>query len=193
MSAEEEIRQFVQRIERLREEVDHLNADVKEVYAEAKARGYDKTALGKVVMIRRARAKNPDAFEALDANVEMYLAAADGTPSRTHAYAREATPTQISPQPAASRSVQNEGERNQGLDQVAQKAEDHKPLSAGAAPAGVHAPDPSNFVTDTVAGEGVAVSVDPAPVPDDTSRRHPLDDDTWLRKRFPEKYQGATP
>lgn len=193
MTAENEIRQFVQRIERLREEVDQLNGDVKEVYAEAKARGYDKTALGKVVMIRRARAKNPDAFEALDANVEMYLAAADGTRSRTHAYAREETPTQISPQPAASRSVQNEGERKQGLDQVAQKAEDHKPLSAGAAPAEVHAPDPSNFVTDAGEGEEAATSVDPAPVPDGRNKLQPLDDDAWLRRRFPEKYQGVTP
>lgn len=97
MSAEDEIRQFVQRIERLREEVDQLNGDIKEVYAEAKARGYDKTALGKVVMIRRARAKNPDAFEAMDANVEMYLAAADGRPSHAHAYAREESEMEATP------------------------------------------------------------------------------------------------
>ncbi|MBS7698587.1 hypothetical protein [Chelatococcus sp. YT9] len=97
------------------------------------------------------------------------------------------------PQPAQPPSVQDEAEGNQGLDQAAQKAESVHSLSAGAAQAGSKKPDPSNFVTDTGEGEEALASVDPAPVPDATKPVQPLEDDPWLRKRFPEKYQEATP
>jgi uncharacterized protein (UPF0335 family) len=72
------LRSFVQRIERLKEEQDAIAEDVREVYAEAKSMGFDKTALGQVVAIRRKRAKDAEKFEELSAIVELYMATIEG-------------------------------------------------------------------------------------------------------------------
>jgi uncharacterized protein (UPF0335 family) len=72
------LRSFVQRIERLKEEQDAIADDVREVYAEAKAMGFDKTALGQVVAIRRKRAKDAQKFEELSAIVDLYTAMIEG-------------------------------------------------------------------------------------------------------------------
>lgn len=84
--AKDQLRAIVERIERLKEEEDALKADIREVYAEAASNGYDKTALGQVVTLRRKRAKNPGKFEELSAVVQTYLGALEG---RSHAHARE--------------------------------------------------------------------------------------------------------
>lgn len=65
-----QLRSFVERVERLREEVAALNEDVKEVYAEAKGEGYD-VKIMKLVIGRRA--KDPSALEEQDALVGVYL------------------------------------------------------------------------------------------------------------------------
>lgn len=72
---------FVQRIERLNEEIKALNEDKKDLYAEAKANGFDAKAL-KIVIQRRA--KDPDELQELAAIVETYEAAL-GTDSATRA------------------------------------------------------------------------------------------------------------
>ena len=44
---------FIQRIERLNEEKDNITADIKEVYAEAKASGYDDKIMRKIIAERK--------------------------------------------------------------------------------------------------------------------------------------------
>jgi len=48
-----ELRQFIERIERLEEEIKDINADKSDVYGEAKGRGYDAKIIKKVVALRR--------------------------------------------------------------------------------------------------------------------------------------------
>lgn len=84
-----QIRAYVERIERLKEEQDGLTGEIKQIYAEAKAEGFDKAALGEVVAIRRKQAKNPDAFDLKNSIVGLYMNAIEeaGLPP-VHAPAR---------------------------------------------------------------------------------------------------------
>jgi uncharacterized protein (UPF0335 family) len=52
-SAKDQLRAFVARIERLEEEKAALGADLREVYAEAKANGFDTKALRTAIRIRK--------------------------------------------------------------------------------------------------------------------------------------------
>lgn len=70
------IRTFVQRIERLEEEIACMNADKSEVYKEAKGEGFDLPALRLVVSERRKRAKNPDTYQETRSLFEIYMRAA---------------------------------------------------------------------------------------------------------------------
>lgn len=67
--ARDEIRQFVQRIERIEAEIQDANEAKKETYAEAKSRGYDTAILRKVVARRKM---DRDAVAEADALLEMY-------------------------------------------------------------------------------------------------------------------------
>ena len=51
--ARDHLRAFVERIERLEEEKKTIADDIKDVYAEAKANGFDTKALRKIVAIRK--------------------------------------------------------------------------------------------------------------------------------------------
>lgn len=51
--ARDQLRSFVERIERLEEEKKTIADDIKDVYGEAKSMGYDAKVLRKVVAIRR--------------------------------------------------------------------------------------------------------------------------------------------
>jgi uncharacterized protein (UPF0335 family) len=51
--AAEELRQFIERIERLEEEKAALAADIKEVMAEAKGRGFDTKAMRTIIRLRK--------------------------------------------------------------------------------------------------------------------------------------------
>lgn len=88
MSAEAEIKQFIDRILRLKEEQDTLGEDIREVYAEAKGRGYDKTVLGNVVSHLRKVAKlGNDTLNEREAIFDLYLTAYE-TGGRAPASAR---------------------------------------------------------------------------------------------------------
>ncbi len=88
MSAEAEIKQFIDRILRLKEEQDTLGEDIREVYAEAKGRGYDKTVLGNVVShLRKLDKVGRDAINEREAIFDLYLTAYE-TGSRAPASAR---------------------------------------------------------------------------------------------------------
>lgn len=48
-----ELRQLIERVERLEEERGSINDDIKDVYGEAKGRGYDPKAMRKIVRLRK--------------------------------------------------------------------------------------------------------------------------------------------
>ena len=74
--AGQELRQFIERIERLDQEKAEAAEAQKEVYAEAKGRGYDTKVIRKVIA-RRKRDRDDLAEE--EAVLEMYEAALGGS------------------------------------------------------------------------------------------------------------------
>lgn len=70
--AQDQLRAFVERIERLEEEKKAIAEDIKEVYAEAKGNGFDTKVLRQVIRIRKQ-----DRAERLEqeAILELYMAA----------------------------------------------------------------------------------------------------------------------
>ena len=67
-----ELRQFVERIERLEEEKAAISNDVKEVFAELKSRGYDAKVVRQVLRIRKQDKAERQEQEAI---LELYLSA----------------------------------------------------------------------------------------------------------------------
>jgi uncharacterized protein (UPF0335 family) len=63
---------FVDRIERLEDEIANTKLDLKEVYAEAKGQGYDVKILRKLIGLRK---RKPEAVAEEQAVLEMYAAA----------------------------------------------------------------------------------------------------------------------
>jgi uncharacterized protein (UPF0335 family) len=70
--AADELRLLIERIERLEEEKKAISDDVKDVFAEAKSRGYDTKAIRKIVQIRR---KKKEEYQEEEAILDTYLAA----------------------------------------------------------------------------------------------------------------------
>jgi len=70
--ARDQLRSIIERIERLEEEKQAIADDIKEVYAEAKANGYDTKTLRAVVRIRKQDSAERQEQEAL---LDLYLAA----------------------------------------------------------------------------------------------------------------------
>lgn len=70
--ARAQLRSIIERIERLEEEKKALADDIKEIYAEAKANGYDVKTLRKVVALRK---KNQHERQEEEALLETYLSA----------------------------------------------------------------------------------------------------------------------
>ncbi|TCS67203.1 uncharacterized protein (UPF0335 family) [Primorskyibacter sedentarius] len=65
----DELRQFIERIERLDAEKKDIAEQQKEVMAEAKGRGYDTKVIRKVVALRK---REPDDIAEEEAVLEMY-------------------------------------------------------------------------------------------------------------------------
>ena len=70
--AADELRQFVERIERMQDEIVTARLDLKEVYTEAEGRGYDVKALRRIV---RTRAMDQEKLAEEAAILELYGAA----------------------------------------------------------------------------------------------------------------------
>jgi uncharacterized protein (UPF0335 family) len=68
----DQLKAFVERIERLEEEKKVIADDIKDVYAEAKANGYDTKALRAVVRLRKQDTEERKEQEAI---LETYLQA----------------------------------------------------------------------------------------------------------------------
>ncbi|WP_375267368.1 DUF2312 domain-containing protein [Planktotalea sp.] len=65
----DELRQFIERLERLDQEKKDLAEQQKEVMAEAKGRGYDTKVIRKVIALRK---REPDDIAEEEAVLEMY-------------------------------------------------------------------------------------------------------------------------
>lgn len=65
-----ELRQFIERIERLEEEKKALQDDIKDVMAELKGRGYDVKAVRSILRLRK---QDPDERQEAEAILELYM------------------------------------------------------------------------------------------------------------------------
>lgn len=86
--AGDRLKSFVDRIERLEEEIATLNTDKSEVYKEAKGQGFDVPTIRKIIQRRR---KDKDAVDEADALLDVYERAIGmrddfDEPSRVHAH-----------------------------------------------------------------------------------------------------------
>ena len=70
--ARDQLRSFIERIERLEEEKKTIADDIKDVYGEAKGTGFDTAILKKVISIRR---QDKDERMEQEAILDTYLAA----------------------------------------------------------------------------------------------------------------------
>ncbi|MBZ0217483.1 MAG: DUF2312 domain-containing protein [Fimbriimonadaceae bacterium] len=68
--AREQLRAFVERIERLEEERAAIGADIREVYAEAKGNGFDIKILRSVVRLRKQESHEREEQQQL---IELYM------------------------------------------------------------------------------------------------------------------------
>ena len=67
-----ELRQFIERIERLEEEKKAISDDIRDVFAEMKGRGYDVKAIRQILKIRKQDSAERQEQEAI---LEVYLQA----------------------------------------------------------------------------------------------------------------------
>jgi uncharacterized protein (UPF0335 family) len=70
--AADQLKSFIERIERLSEEVAGLQGDLKDVYAEAKGTGFDTKALRRIISLRKKDHAERQEEEAI---LELYLQA----------------------------------------------------------------------------------------------------------------------
>lgn len=70
--AGEELKQFIERIERLEQEKKAITDDIKEVFGEMKGRGYDVKVVRQVLKIRKTDRAERQEQEAI---LDLYLAA----------------------------------------------------------------------------------------------------------------------
>ncbi len=70
--ASDQLRTFIERIERLEEEKTALLADIREVYAEAKSTGFDPKIMRQVVRLRKLE---PDVRQEQEFVLDTYLSA----------------------------------------------------------------------------------------------------------------------
>lgn len=70
--AAEELKQFIERIERLEEERAAIAGDIKEIYGEAKGRGFDAAAIRKLIAMRK---RSPEERQEEEAILELYMQA----------------------------------------------------------------------------------------------------------------------
>ena len=68
----DELRQFIERIEQMNAEISDITEARKEVFAEAKGRGYDTKVIRKLIAIRKRRADDIAEEEAI---MDLYRAA----------------------------------------------------------------------------------------------------------------------
>ncbi len=85
MTASNSAKSRMERIIRLLEQIDGIKADIRDIYAEEKSDGGDKTAMGAAITQIRKREKDRTKFDDREVMVDAYL---NAFASHTHAYAR---------------------------------------------------------------------------------------------------------
>ena len=80
--AQGQLKSLVERIERLEEEKKTIAGDIKEVYAEAKANGFDTKILRKLISIRK---KDRNEREEEEAILDLYMSALGMLPGASEA------------------------------------------------------------------------------------------------------------
>ena len=70
--AQDQLRAFIERIERMEEEKKAIAGDIKEIYAEAKGRGFDTKAIRTLVRLRAQDAQERQEMEAI---LDLYMQA----------------------------------------------------------------------------------------------------------------------
>ena len=70
--AKEQLKSFIERVERLEEERAALTADIREVYSEAKGQGFDSKIMRQVVRMRKLDKAD---FQEQEAMLDLYLSA----------------------------------------------------------------------------------------------------------------------
>lgn len=70
--AADELKQFIERIERLEEEKTSIQGDIKEVFAELKGRGFDAKAIRTIIRIRK---QDHDERQEQEAILDLYMQA----------------------------------------------------------------------------------------------------------------------
>ena len=73
--AQDQIKAYVDRILRMKDEADAIAADVREIYNEAKGNGFDKTQLGNLVTYLRKKDKDAEKLAEGEAVFDLYLTA----------------------------------------------------------------------------------------------------------------------
>jgi uncharacterized protein (UPF0335 family) len=68
--ASDQLKAFIERIERLEEEKRNIAEDIKEVYAEAKGKGFDAKIMREIIKIRKCEAAEREEFESL---IDLYM------------------------------------------------------------------------------------------------------------------------
>lgn len=71
-NTDDRLRLLIERVERLEEEKKGISDDIKDVYLEAKAVGYDVKVLRQVIRLRKMK---PDDRKEMEAVLEAYMAA----------------------------------------------------------------------------------------------------------------------
>jgi uncharacterized protein (UPF0335 family) len=82
VSAQNQLRQFVEQIERLEEEKKALAGDIRDKYAEAKGLGFDVKVMRKIVSLRKKSKADREEEDALLATYLHALGMADEVPER---------------------------------------------------------------------------------------------------------------
>lgn len=75
--AADELRLLIERIERVKEEIKGLNDDVRDIYGEAKSRGFDTAAMKRVIKLRKME---PHTLQEAEAVLAVYLDAVGLSP-----------------------------------------------------------------------------------------------------------------
>ena len=71
-STDDRLRLLIERVERLEEEKKGIGDDIKDVYAEAKAVGYDVKIMRQIIRLRKMK---PDDRKEMEAILDLYKAA----------------------------------------------------------------------------------------------------------------------
>ena len=84
-----QLRSLIERIERLEEEKKTISGDIKEVYAEAKANGFDTKIIRMLVRLRKKEAAEREEEQSM---LDVYMAALGMLPEEVEAYGGMAKP-----------------------------------------------------------------------------------------------------